>query len=231
MAVVERSEQGNSPVKVLVADDHTLVREGVRLLLDAQPDFRVVAEAADGTAAVRLSLECLPDIVILDVRMPEMDGLAAFKEIHAQAPKVKAVLLSMYDDRDVLLQALLSGVRGFILKGASSAELIDGLRVVAQGEVYLSPRMQSLLVEAFLAGWRTPPVDEAPPDQLLSPREQEVLLRIAQGQTNAQIAADLVISQSTVQTHRTRILEKLHLKSRSDLVKYALRHGLITLSS
>lgn len=218
------------PIRVIIADDHTLVREGLRLLLDAQPDFRVAAEAADGMSAVRLTIEHSPDLVLLDVRMPEMDGIQALEQIHGQFPAIKIVILSMYEDEAIFYQALRLGASGYILKGASSAQLIEGLRIVARGQTYLSPSLTSILVNDFRKGWHCMPCgDEQTPAEVLSTRELEVLKRLAQGQTNAEIAAALVISSSTVQTHRSRILEKLGLKSRSDLVKYALRHGLIEL--
>lgn len=214
-------------IRVLIADDHTLVREGLRLLLNAQPDFRVVADAADGAAALRLALEYTPDVILMDIRMPHMDGICALEQIHTQCPQIKTLILTMLEDENVLFQVLRLGALGYVLKGASSAELIDALRVVSRGEIYLSPAMASLLVRDFVHG-RRPQAggDEASP-AVLSAREREVLQRLAEGQTNAEIAARLVISASTVQTHRTRILEKLGLRTRSDLVKYALRHGLI----
>lgn len=218
------------PIRVIIADDHTLVREGLRLLLDAQPDFQVAAEAADGLAAVRLTAEHSPDLVLLDARMPEMDGIQALEQIHCQFPAIKVLILSMYDDEDLFFRALRLGASGYILKGASSVELIEALRIVARGQTYLSPTLAGLLVDDFRKGWRFLPCgDEPAPEAVLSTREQEVLQRLAQGQTNSEIAAALVISSSTVQTHRSRILEKLGLKSRSDVVKYALRHGLIEL--
>jgi DNA-binding NarL/FixJ family response regulator len=217
------------PIRVLIADDHTLVREGLRLLLDNQPDFCVVAEAADGATAVRLAAETCPDVVLLDVRMPELDGLQALAQIRQQSPEIKALILTMYDDEETFFQALRIGASGYLLKGSSSSELVDALRAVLRGEVYFSAPMLSLLVDDFLRGWRPPPCQEASPEEALSSRELEVLKGLAEGQTNAEIAAELSISTSTVQTHRTRILEKLGLRTRSDLVKYALRHRIICL--
>ncbi len=214
---------------VLIADDHTLVREGLRLLLDRQPDFRVVAEAENGRDAVRFALEARPDLLLLDISMPVMDGIQALREIRRRLPTVRALMLTMHEDRDLFFRSLQAGAAGYLLKGASSQELLEALRVVMRGEVYLSPRMTTLLVQHLLNQGQLPHPDEPAPQDVLSPRELEVLQRLAEGQTNAEIAAALVISPSTVQTHRARILEKLGLSSRADLVKYALRHGLIGL--
>lgn len=214
-------------IRVLIADDHTLVREGLRLLLDAQPGFQVVAEAADGQGAVSLAGELCPDIVVLDVRMPVMDGIQALEQIHSQYPSIKTLILTMYDDEEVFFRAMRLGASGYVLKGASSAELSEALRVVVGGEIYLSPHMATLLVRDFQKGWSPPATDEISPDEMLSSREMEVLRRLAEGQTNAEIAAELAISASSVQTYRNRLFEKLGLKKRSDLVKYALRHGII----
>ncbi len=214
---------------VLIADDHTLVREGLRLLLDRQPDFRVVAEASNGRDAVRFALEACPDLLLMDISMPEMDGIQALIEIRRCLPAVRALMLTMHEDRDLFFRSLQAGAAGYLLKGASSQELLEALRVVKRGEVYLSPRMNTILVQHFLSHNQMPAPGEPAPHEVLSPREMEVLQRLAEGQTNAEIAEALVISPSTVQTHRTRILEKLRLKTRADLVKYALRHGLIDL--
>jgi len=217
------------PITVLIADDHTLVREGVRLLLNAQPDFRVVAEAADGVRAVQMARECRPDLILLDLRMPEMNGLQALEEILCEQPGARVVILSMYDSGPEFFHALGMGAAGYILKGAASAEMIDALRVIAAGENYLSPRLTTLLVKEFQQIWQPAPYEGPNPGQILSSREMEVLMGLAEGKTNAEIARELFISASTVQTHRTRILEKLSLRTRSDLVKYALKHHLIRL--
>jgi two-component system response regulator NreC len=165
----------------------------------------------------------------MDLRMPDQDGIQALKQIHCQMPNIRALILSIYDDKDSLIQALRAGACGYVLKQCSSSELIEALRVVARGQYYLSPAMQTLLIQDFLKIWRPSSCNDVPPRETLSGREIEVLQRLAEGATNAEIAAGLVISSSTVQTHRTRIMEKLGLKSRADLVKYALRHGLIDL--
>lgn len=216
-------------IRVLIADDHAIVREGVRLLLEGQPDFLVVAEADNGASALRLLTECQPDILILDARMPEMDGIQTLREIRSLRHTYKVVMLSMHDEDEILLQALHLGACGYVLKSASSMELIQALRVVAGGEMYLSPQMTTLLVKDFLNGDCTPPSNEPHPAELLSARELEVFRFLAEGLTNAEIARRLVISPSTVQTHRARIQDKLGVHSRSALVKYAVRHGLTQL--
>lgn len=216
-------------VRVLIADDHALVREGLRLMLERQPDFRVVGEAATGREAVRLALRTRPDVVLLDITMPDLDGIETLKEIHRHLPQVRGVILTMHEDRDLFFQALQVGAMGYVLKGGTSEELLTALRVVQRGEVYLSPRMATVLVQYVRQRGLLPGGDggEPRPEEVLSPREIEVLTLLAQGRTNQEIAATLTLSPSTVQTYRSRILEKLGAQTWADLVKYAVRHGLI----
>lgn len=202
------------------------MREGLRLLLDAQPDFLVVGEASNNAATCRFVRDQCPDIILMDLLMPDGDSLQVLEQIRSERPTIKVVILTIHNDREWLYRALQAGADGYVLKQASSGELIEALRVIVKGENYLSPRMQTLLVQDFVKGWRPLPNNETPPHEMLSGRELEVLQRLADGQTNGEIASALVISASTVQTHRTRIMEKLALKTRTDLVKYALRHGL-----
>jgi DNA-binding NarL/FixJ family response regulator len=217
------------PLRVMVADDHTLVREGLRLLLETQSDLQVVAEAADGPTALSVALAQEIDLLVLDFNLPELDGVSVIEGVRCQKPEVRVIVLSMHAEKDWLLRALRAGADGYVLKGAAAGELIEALRAVGRGGVFLPPALLALLIEDLRGGWRPLPCADDGPEARLSGREREVLQRLAEGETNAEIAAALVISISTVQTHRGRIFEKLQLKTRADLVKYALRHGLIQL--
>jgi two-component system response regulator NreC len=219
----------SEPLRVAIADAHTLVREGLRLILDAQPDIRVVGEAANAAEAVWLADERRPEVLILDLRLPDQNGIEVLAQLPGCSPATKVLILTVDEEPDLLFQALRAGAFGYLLKGSTSRELIEAIHVIAAGENYLSPRMTSALVREFRRGWVRPGENETPPQAVLSGREIEVLQCLAQGQTNVETAAGLVISASTVQTHRTRIFKKLNLQTRADLVKYALRHGLIQL--
>lgn len=209
-------------IRVLIADDHTIVREGVRLLLDAQPDIAVVGEAADGNQALSLARSLSPDIVLLDIGMPLMNGLEATRALKAELPKINILILTMHEGEDYFFRILSAGASGYVLKGAGSSELLNAIRAVYQGGVYLYPTMAKKLMSDYIknrqAGAETDP---------LTPRERQVLKLIAEGKTNREIAEDLVLSLNTVQTHRLHLMEKLNLHNRSELIKYALRRGLI----
>jgi two-component system response regulator NreC len=209
-------------IRVLIADDHTIVREGVRLLLDAQPDINVVGEAADGNQALSLARSLSPDIVLLDIGMPLMNGLEATRALKAELPKINILILTMHEGEDYFFRILAAGASGYVLKGAGSSELLNAIRAVYQGGVYLYPTMAKKLMSDYIknqqAGAETDP---------LTPRERQVLKLIAEGRTNREIAEELVLSLNTVQTHRLHLMEKLNLHNRSELIKYALRRGLI----
>lgn len=208
---------------ILIGDDHGIVRGGLRLLLDRQPDMRVVAEASDGVEAIELALAERPDLVILDVGMPRMTGLQATREIKKQAPDVDVLILSMHDDERYLYEALKAGASGYVLKRAADKDLVDAVRAVERGEPFLYPDAVRSLIRDRLE--RGPGPDE--PRDELTPREQEVVKLIAEAHTNKQIAAILHLSEKTVEGHRANVLQKLGMRDRVELVRYAIRRGLI----
>jgi len=210
-------------ISVLIADDHTIVRSGVRLLLEAEPDIRVVGEALNGREALELAESLQPDIVLMDITMPEMDGLEATRQLKARFPHINVLVLTMHRSDDYFFEMLKAGASGYILKGAKTSELINAVRVVQQGEIFLYPSMTQKLVQGYiqLAEWD----NESEPS--LSPREKEIFQLLAEGYSNKEIAEKLVISPSTVHSHRGNIMEKLGLGNRRDLIQYARKQGLI----
>ncbi len=214
-----------SAIRVLLAEDHTIVREGLRLLLSREPDITVVAEAANGQQSVTAARKHLPDIVIMDISMPDMDGLEATRIIRAEHPAVQVLILTMHESDEFFFRALEAGAAGYIVKKAAMDDLVSGVRNVARGGAVLYPSMAKKLIRDYVSHVREAP--EAEGYASLSDREREVFFLLAKGLTNQQIADQLVISPSTVQTHRSRIMQKLGLQVRADLVRYAIRHGLI----
>jgi len=210
-------------ISVLIADDHTIVRSGVRLLLEAETDIRVVGEALNGREALELTESLQPDIVLMDITMPEMDGLEATRQLKARFPHIHVLVLTMHRSDDYFFEMLTAGASGYILKGAKTSELINAVRVVQQGEIFLYPSMTQKLVQGYiqLAEW----ANESEPS--LSPREKEIFQLLAEGYSNKEIAEKLVISPSTVHSHRGNIMEKLGLGNRRDLIQYARKQGLI----
>ncbi len=212
-------------IRVLVADDHTIVREGVRILLEAQPDIEVVGEAADGQEALERVRELLPDIVLIDIAMPNLNGLEATRAIKRDYPSIQTIALTMYESDEYFFQILNAGASGYILKKAASADLLTAIRAVYAGEVFLYPSVARRLVADYLS--RVKSGEEKSSYDGLTAREREVLKLIAEGHTNQVIADKLVISPSTVQTHRTRIMQRLNLHNRAELIQYAMRKGLL----
>ena len=213
------------PIRVLIAEDHAIVREGVRLILEAQPDVEVVGEATTGREAIAKTCELRPDVVCMDISMPDIDGLEATRRIKECCPEVAVLALTVHESDEYFFQMLKAGASGYVLKGAASTDLVAALRAVARSEVFLYPTVAKKLVDDYLSRVQE---GEAPdPYHRLTPREREVLALIGEGLTNREIAERLVISLSTVQTHYSHILEKLGLSNRAELIKYAIRHGLI----
>lgn len=210
-------------IRVLIADDHTIVRSGVRLLLEAEADMEVVGEALDGREALDLAESLQPDVVLMDITMPEMDGLEATREIKTSFPQIKVLVLTMHRSDEYFFEMLKAGASGYILKGAKTSELINAVRVVQQGEIFLYPTMTQKLVNGYLklSEWDK----EAGPS--LSPREKEILSLLAEGYSNKEIADLLVISPSTVHSHRSNVMDKLGLNNRRELIQYARKRGLI----
>lgn len=213
-------------IRILIADDHVIVREGVRLLLQSEPDIEVVAEASNGREALAKARQLLPNIVLMDIAMPEMNGLEATAAIRRELPQVQVLALTMHEDYEYFLELLHQGASGCVLKGASSAELLAAIHAVHEGGVYIHPSMAKNLVTDYI-GRMEPGEDRARFDGL-SDRERQVLKLVAEGKTSREVADELVLSVNTVQTHRAHIMAKLNLHNGADIVRYALRKGLIT---
>jgi DNA-binding NarL/FixJ family response regulator len=210
--------------RILLADDHAMVRRGLRMVLDAEPDLEVVGEASDGAEALERVLEGDVHLAILDVTMPRMTGLQAAREINKRAPETRVLVLSMHDNEQYLYEALKAGAAGYVLKSAAHKDLVEACRAAMRGEPFLYPGAVTALIKDFLAHAREgAPARESP----LTPREEEVTKLIAEGHTSKEIAALLVLSEKTVERHRANILEKLGLRDRVDLTRYAIRRGLI----
>ncbi len=222
-------EQMNTDsIRVLVADDHTVVRQGIRSLLQAEPDLRVVGEAGDGRDAVRLARELQPDVIVMDLAMPGMDGMEATRAIKQTLPQTHILALTVHESDEYFFRVLQAGASGYVLKRAAASELLSAVRAVARGEVFLFPAVAKKLLADYLTRAQTR--DERETRDLyagLTVREHEILTLIAEGLTNREIAERLMLSLSTVQTHYTHILEKLNLQNRAELIKYAIRRGLI----
>jgi two-component system response regulator NreC len=211
-------------IRILIADDHTLLRSGIRALLEDQPDFTVVGEAEDGREAVRLVHQLRPNVVLMDIAMPLLNGLEATRQIKREHPEIKVLVLTMYDHEEYFRQMLEVGASGYIIKRAAAGELVSAIRAVHNGEAVLSPVITRLLLEDYLH--RDAGKSEADPDAL-SPREREVLQLIAEGKTSREIAEILNLSVKTVQSHRTSLMQKLDLHDRGDLIKYAIQKKII----
>ena len=214
-------------IRLLLADDHAVVRSGLRLLLESQPDMVIIGEAENGEEAIRRTKELGPDVVLMDIEMPGMNGIEAARQIKAQSPLTAVLALTMYEDDQYFFEMLRAGASGYVPKRAAPDELASAIRAVSRGEVFLHPSLAGRLVQDYLL--RRDVESQEPPADELTPREQEVLTLIAQGLSNTEIAEQLVISSKTVDRHRENIMRKLNLHNRVDLVKYALRKGLIDL--
>ncbi|OGQ85467.1 MAG: DNA-binding response regulator [Deltaproteobacteria bacterium RIFOXYD12_FULL_56_24] len=211
-------------IKVIIVDDHQMVREGLRSLLVGEKDMEVIAEAGDGWEGVRLAEKLTPDVVIMDIAMPELNGIEATRQILARTTGVRVMVLSMHSDKRFVERTLKAGASGYLLKDCAFEELVRAIRTVMAGQIYLSPGIASLVVREYLEnGLDSPPV--------LSAREREVLQLITEGKSTREISLLLHISIKTVETHRQQIMKKLHLRTVAELTKYAIREGLTTLDS
>lgn len=207
-------------IRILLADDHSMVRQGFRRILEAQADFEIAGEAGNGNEAIELARSLGPDVVVMDVAMPELNGIEATRRLMEAAPRTRVLALSMHKDSVYVREILRAGARGYLLKDAIDAELVAAVRAVARGEGYLAPAV----ADAVLADYRQHVTD---PIDLLTSREREVLQLIAEGKTNKEIAGLLRLSVYTVDAHRGRIMEKLNLHSTGELVRFAVRKGLV----
>lgn len=208
--------------KILLADDHDLVRAGLRLVLEEQPDLRVVAEASDGAEALRIGIAADIDLAVLDVSMPGLTGLQVARNLQRRRPELHSLMLSVHDDEQYFFEALKAGASGYVLKSAANTDLIDACRAAVRGEPFIYPPAAAAIVRDFLERGADPPMQA----DLLTDREQEVIKQIAEGLTSDEIAAALTISKKTVDRHRSNILGKLGLRNRVELTRYAIRRGL-----
>lgn len=210
-------------IRVMLADDHAILRSGLRALLNAEPDIEVVGEAADGQEAVALAERLRPDVVVMDIAMPRLDGLQATRQIAARLPQTRVLALTMHAEEQYLLQVLEAGGAGYVLKRSADNELLEAIRIVRRGEVYLYPSAAKMLLEAYRRSDRSGESRE----HALTEREEEVLKLTAEGYSNTEIAGRIYLSPKTVDTYRQRIMEKLGLHHRAELVRYALDRGLL----
>ncbi|MBK6326487.1 MAG: response regulator transcription factor [Chloroflexi bacterium] len=217
-----------SKIKLLLADDHAVVRSGLRMLLEAQPDMEIVAEAENGRETIEKVLAFQPDIVLMDIEMPGMNGIEATRKIKEESPETAVLALTMYEDDQYFFEMLKAGAAGYIPKRAAPDALVNAIRTVKKGEVFLYPSMAAYLVEDYLQRDEAPEEDEADVVDLTT-REREVLVLIAEGLSNGEISEKLVISIKTVDRHRENIMRKLNIHNRIDLVKFALKKGMIDL--
>jgi two-component system response regulator NreC len=215
-----------APVRVMIADDHPLVRSGLRLLLEREGEFQVIAEATNGYEAIDLAALHKPDVILLDVGMPRLNGPDAAMSISQKVPSARIVMVSMHSDEAYVLRALKAGARGYLLKASPEADVLAAVRAVAAGNAYFSPSITKLLVEEYVVEARRRGVEDS--YDLLSVREKEILQLLASGKSNRDIADLLHISISTVETHRNNIFQKLHLHNLAELILYAVRKGLIS---
>ena len=212
------------PIRILIADDHTIVRTGVRMILEAETDFAVVGEALDGQQALEMVESLHPDLVLMDIAMPVMNGLEATRQIKARFPEVNILVLTMHRSDEYFFEMLKAGAAGYVLKTSNMDELVLAVRAASQGDVFLSPNMANRLLRDYLSRLG----DENEPAASLSGREREIMLLLAEGYSTKEIADKLVISSSTVHTHRNNLMKKLNLTSRYELIQYARKHGWIT---
>jgi len=208
-------------MRILVADDHGIVRAGIKLLLERQRDLEVVAEASDGVEAVEQALAVRPDLCILDVGMPRLTGLQAAREIRAHLPDARVLMLSMHDDEHYLFEALKAGASGYVLKREADQDLVGAIRAVGNGHAFLTNAAERSIIREWMED------DNGGPSIPLTPREEEVVKLIAEAHTNAQIAQILHLSEKTVESHRANVLRKLGMRDRVELVRYAIKRGLI----
>jgi DNA-binding NarL/FixJ family response regulator len=214
-----------NPVRILLADDHIVMRNGLRLLLERQPHLQVVGEAADGRQAVALSETANPDVVVMDIAMPNLNGIEATRQIVNRSPRTAIAILSMHSDESYVIRALKAGARGYLLKDSAEADLLAAVRALTEGKSFFSPAISKILVEDYMRQLESRGVEDT--YDLLTNREREILQLLAEGRTNKEVANMLNLSLYTVETHRTHILQKLNLHSVPELILYAVRKGII----
>jgi two-component system response regulator NreC len=215
-----------SPIRILLADDHTILRSGLRALLERETDFQVVAEASDGREAIEAAEAHSPDVALVDVAMPRLNGIDAIREMTAKNPRLTVIILSMHSDEGYVLRALKAGARGYLLKDSPEADVIRAIRAVHDGKAYFSPAVSKMLAEDYLRHLQQRGSEDS--YDLLTAREREVLQLLAEGRSNKEVATLLGLSLYTIETHRANILQKLNLKGTPELILYAVRKGVIS---
>ncbi|MGB8990876.1 MAG: response regulator transcription factor [Desulfobaccales bacterium] len=219
-------DRGKGPIRIILADDHQIVRQGLRILLEAEPDMEVVAEADNGRKVLRMAQELTPDIIIMDLSMPELNGIEATRQILAEVPGIRIIALSMHSDSLFVLNMIRAGASGYLLKDCALEELVKAIRAVVNNKTYLSPGVSDIVIRDFVTGWQT---TTSSAFSVLSAREREVLQLMAEGKTTNQIADGLCVSVKTVEAHRKQVMNKLGIHSVAELTKYAIRQGLTSL--
>jgi DNA-binding NarL/FixJ family response regulator len=212
-------------ISIILADDHPVVRRGMQALLEQERDFSIVGVAADGLETVRLTERLKPDVLVLDLMLPGLSGLEALRILRERVPRTRIVILSMYSSKAFIAQALQNGAIGYVLKGCSEENLVRSVREAIAGRRFLSPPVTEIAIDAYIEQCKTGPFDS---HETLTPRQREVLQLAAEGNTNAEIAARLNISQRTAENHRATLMQRLGLQNQTELIRHALRHGLIT---
>jgi DNA-binding NarL/FixJ family response regulator len=211
------------PIRILIADDHGVVAEGLKHLIEAQSDMQVIATVGDGREAVRVAREAQPDVVLMDLSMPELNGADATRAILERDAKCRVIVLSMYAEREYVRRALKAGASGYVVKRSAGKEVVEAIRAVYAGQRYLSPKVADVVIDDYAGDEKQDPLAR------LSAREREVLQLLAEGRTGAEIAARLALSQKTVETYRARLVEKLGIRDVAGLVKFAIQRGLVSL--
>jgi DNA-binding NarL/FixJ family response regulator len=214
-------------IRILLADDHQVLRLGLCTLLEAQPDFKIVGEATDGSKAIQLVDQLLPDLVVLDIMLPLLNGIEVLRQIHSKHPNIHVVILSMYDNEAYVVEAMSGGASAYVLKQSSSEDLITAIRYSLAGKRYLSPALSERAIDAYIKYFQTAKAGELDPYETLTPRECQVLLLAAQGHSSVEIAAELSLSSRTVETHRSNMMHKLGLHSQVDLARFAIDRGIL----
>jgi len=215
-----------NPLRVLLADDHTLIRAGLRLVVEQQPDFMVVGEAQDGRQAVAMAESLKPDVVVMDIGMPGLNGIEACHQIRESQPRIEVVMLSMHSDEGYVLRSLKAGARAYLLKDSAEADLARAIRAAAAGKSFFSPAVGQVLLEDYMRKLQRTGAEDS--YELLSPREREILQLVAEGNSSKEVASLLNLSVYTVETHRARIMQKLNLRGIPELILYAVRKGVIS---
>ena len=214
-----------TPIRVLLADDHTLIRAGLRMVMTSQPDLTVIGEANDGREAVAMAEKLKPDVVVMDIGMPSLNGIEACRQIHHALPQTQVVMLSMHSDEGYVLRALKAGARGYLLKDSAEADLANAIRAVVAGKSFFSPAVGKVLLEDYMRKLERTGAEDS--FDLLSPREREVLQLVAEGKSSKEVANLLGLSVYTIETHRAKVMQKLNLHNIPELILYAVRKGVI----